>query len=472
MSQGEPPEGAVMLPLGTDDDAAPGLADAHAPTPAPAHAPQTPSFGQAPLPRTQRLSLLETLQRAHVRVAAASMGAVALVLLLAAVLALRTYATNHLELVARSIAYTVEAAVVFNDRQAIQEQLTAIAQRESLRDAELLDASGTVLARYTPQGGTAARDVPGIVGDQLAALLMPGTTVAPILDQGRTIGELRLHGDGSVFARFLATAVGGILLCLVLLGLGMRASSRRMRRDIVEPVEALIAMTHVARAQRVAAQRAPASRIAEFHQLGEDFNALLTEIESQQAQLAQENRSLTHLANHDSLTGLYNRAFFSRRLARILQDAQTQGSSIAVLYMDNDQFKGVNDRYGHAVGDLLLVEVAKRIRAQLREGDLVARLGGDEFAVLLAPVHHVRDAVRIADKITASMDTPLPARSERIVPSVSIGIAVYPLHGHSADQLLRAADRAMYQAKKTRRGTSHVFQDPPQTPTTNEIPEL
>lgn len=424
-----------------------------------------------PAPEEHRPSLLDTLQRAHLRVAAASMAAVAVALMLAAVFALRTYATNHLELVARSIAYTVEAAVVFNDRTAIQEQLTAIAQRESLRDAELRDAKGTVLARYSNATGTDASGLQGMVGEHLAAVLMPATTVAPILDQGRRIGEIRLHGDGAVFARFLVTAAGGIALCLLLLGLGMRMSSTRLRRDIVRPVEALIAMTHVARAQRVAAQRAPASRIAEFHQLGEDFNALLTEIESQQAQLAQENRSLSHLANHDSLTGLYNRAFFSRRLARILQDAQSQASSIAVLYMDNDHFKEVNDRFGHAVGDLLLVEVAKRIRAQLREGDLVARLGGDEFAVLLAPVHNVRDAVRIADKITESMTVPLPGRREHIVPSVSIGIAVYPWHGQSADQLLRAADRAMYHVKKTRRGSSHVFEDAIAT-TTSDSPEI
>lgn len=467
MRADRPPD-AGRTPDSPDEEAlAPRPADAQAPDlgdrmPA-VPAPASPSTAAA---QAQRQSLLQTLQRAHVRVATISMAAVAVALSLAAVFALRTYANNHLELVARSIAYTVEAAVVFNDHQAIQEQLNAIAQRESLRDATLLDSHGTVLAHYDHLPGTTTHRLPGIVGDHLASLLMPATTVAPILDRGRQIGEIQLHGDGSVFVRFLAMAIGGIVLCLLLLGLGMRVSSRRMQRDIVEPVRALIAMTHVARGHRAAAQRAPASQIAEFHQLGEDFNALLTEIEFQQAQLAQENRSLTHLANHDSLTGLYNRAFFSRRLARLLQDAQTQGTGIAVLYMDNDHFKEVNDRYGHAVGDLLLIEVAKRIRAQLREGDLVARLGGDEFAVLLAPVHDVRDAIRIADKITAAMAAPLPGQRERVVPSVSIGIAAYPRHGESADQLLRVADRAMYQAKKKRRGSSHVFERTRAAPTT------
>ncbi|CAN7351420.1 diguanylate cyclase [Pseudorhodoferax sp. LjRoot39] len=405
-----------------------------------------------------RRSLLQTLRRAHVRVASISMAAVGLALLLAAVLALRTYANNHLELVARSIAYSVEAAVVFNDRVAIMEQLAVIAQRESLREAELRDQAGHVLARYALADRQHADALLEAAGEPLGRLLMPAPTVAPVLDRGRQIGEVRLRGDGAVFARFLATAAAGIALCLVCAGLGLRLLSRRIQRDIVEPVDALIAMTHRARAQRGGMQRAPASQIAEFHALGEDFNALLTEIEMQQAQLAQENRSLTHLANHDSLTGLYNRAYFSRRLARILQDAQIQGGNIAVLYMDNDRFKEINDHYGHAVGDLLLIEVATRIRAQLREGDTVARLGGDEFAVLLAPVHHPQDALRIADKINAAVALPLSERHERIVPSVSIGIALYPEHGQTADQLLRAADRAMYEAKKSGRGTSRLFE--------------
>lgn len=420
--------------------------------------------GQPPAPGTDgaapvQRSLLQALRRAHVRVASISMAAVGLTLLFAAVLALRTYADNHLGLVARSIAYSVEAAVVFNDRVAMMEQLAVIAQRESLREALLLDHQGQTLAHYErPAPRPRAAWLEG-TGEVLGGLLMPEPAMAPVQDRGRTIGEVRLRGDGAVFARFLAMAAAGIALCLVLAGLGLRLLSRRIQRDIVEPVQALITMTHHARQQRGGPQRAPRSQIAEFNELGEDFNALLVEIEIQQAQLAQENRALTHLANHDSLTGLYNRAYFSRRLARILQDAQTQGSSIAVLYMDNDRFKQINDRYGHATGDLLLIEVAQRIRAQLREGDIVARLGGDEFAVLLAPVHHVRDAVRIADKINTAVAVPLPERHAEIVPSVSIGIALYPQHGHSADELLRAADRAMYEAKKNGRGRNQLFAD-------------
>ncbi len=380
----------------------------------------------------------------------------AVALSLAALLALRTYAMHNQELVARTIAYTVEAAVVFRDRSATQEQLALIAQRELLAHARVVDEAGRELARYVRP----ATDDPGVLrvlGDQLVALLMPDATRAPINYQQRRIGQVELRGDGAVFARFLAAGMAGLLLGMLAVAFGVRQWSRRIQRDILAPLHTLSAMTQLARTQRGSAHRAPPSPIAELHQLGEDFNALLDEVESHQNLLAQENRSLTQLAHHDSLTGLPNRAQFQRRLGRVLQDAEGQNSGIGVLYLDNDHFKQINDRHGHAVGDLLLMEVAQRVRSQLRESDLVARLGGDEFAVLLAPLHQTQDALRIAEKINAAVATPLPAPHQDIVPSVSIGVAIYPQHGRSAEQLLRAADLAMYAVKNGTRGGSHVF---------------
>lgn len=129
----------------------------------------------------------------------------------------------------------------------------------------------------------------------------------------------------------------------------------------------------------------------------------------------------------------------------------------AVVFLDSDRFKEINDRFGHAAGDAVLVAVANRVRAQLREEDLVARLGGDEFAVLLTPLHKTEDAERIADKIIASMEEPieLPGTNE-VLTSLSIGIAVYPDHGATPGTLLDVADGAMYQAKRLSRGAQHM----------------
>jgi diguanylate cyclase (GGDEF)-like protein len=201
----------------------------------------------------------------------------------------------------------------------------------------------------------------------------------------------------------------------------------------------------------------PPAAIAELDNLGNDFNALLDELESWQTHLQSENETLAHQASHDSLTGLPNRAFFEGRLIRALRNANKLNEQVAVLFLDSDRFKEINDGFGHAAGDAVLVAVANRVRAQLREDDLVARLGGDEFAVLLTPLHKIEDAEWIADKIITSMEVPIPLPgSIQVLTSLSIGIAVYPDHGATPGALLNAADAAMYQAKRLSRGAQHT----------------
>jgi len=150
---------------------------------------------------------------------------------------------------------------------------------------------------------------------------------------------------------------------------------------------------------------------------------------------------------------LPNRAFFEGRLNRTVRNAARQGDHLALLFLDSDHFKQINDSLGHAVGDEVLICVAERVRAQLREHDLVARLGGDEFAVILTPMQSREDAERIAEKIVASMKLPIQLDSgSSISTSVSVGIAYYPQDGTDPASLLNAADAAMYQAKRRRRG--------------------
>ncbi len=403
--------------------------------------------------QTVKPTLRSVIGRGHLILALVAVTLASVSLTLLGVLALRVYAEHNLHLIARSINYTVEAAVVFNDSAAATEALSLIASTEEVAQAEVFDANGKLLAQWIrPETSMLSR-----VELELAHALLEQPINQPILHQGRTVGSINLTGHGGSLLRFLLSGLAGILICTALSAWVALHLARRLLRGITGPLQSLAAVAHAARSERDFDRRVPPARIAELDSLGSDFNALLGEMEAWQSHLQSENETLAHQANHDSLTGLPNRAFFEGRLIRTLRSAAKAKEQVAVLYLDSDRFKEINDSFGHAAGDAVLVAVAERVRAQLREDDLVARLGGDEFAILLAPLHKVEDAQRIADKIIASMDLPIPVPGNtQVLTSLSIGIAIYPDHGATPGTLLNAADAAMYQAKRQSQGGQHT----------------
>ncbi len=161
---------------------------------------------------------------------------------------------------------------------------------------------------------------------------------------------------------------------------------------------------------------------------------------------AEAEAMLAQAASHDHLTGLANRNCFGQRLDRALQAAARGGSPFAVLCLDLDGFKSVNDSFGHEVGDGLLQQVSRRMRDTLREGDMLARMGGDEFAALLPGVDGAI-AARVAQRLLQSVGQPFEVAGHEVQVGVSIGIVVWPLDGATAEELLRHADAALYQAK-------------------------
>ncbi|MFM0514815.1 putative bifunctional diguanylate cyclase/phosphodiesterase [Paraburkholderia sp. RL17-373-BIF-A] len=173
--------------------------------------------------------------------------------------------------------------------------------------------------------------------------------------------------------------------------------------------------------------------------------------------LAEANQELTYLALHDNLTKLPNRVLLEDRLDRAIQSANRENSRFALMFMDLDGFKTVNDAYGHHIGDLLLVEVAQRIGLNVRSQDTIARVGGDEF-VLLAGVAEPADAATLADKVLRVIQEPFQVADRLLRISTSIGIAIYPGDGARQDDLLTNADAAMYHAKALGRNTYCFFE--------------
>ena len=156
---------------------------------------------------------------------------------------------------------------------------------------------------------------------------------------------------------------------------------------------------------------------------------------------------MSHLAQHDALTGLPNRLLLADRLDRGIAAAHRNVTSLAVLFIDVNRFKYINDSFGHAVGDRVLQSIARRLEAGVRKSDSVCRLGGDEFVVLLSEVACAADVAFSADKLLAALAAPHRIAGQDLYVTASVGIAVYPAHGADTESLVNEADFALLRAK-------------------------
>lgn len=170
-------------------------------------------------------------------------------------------------------------------------------------------------------------------------------------------------------------------------------------------------------------------------------------------------QKLNHLAHHDPLTGLPNRLLFIDRLSQRLIQAHRRGQVLAVMFLDLDRFKYINDTRGHSEGDKLLKSVAKRLTSCLREADTVARMGGDEFTIIISDISRPEDASIVAQKILAALSKPFTLNGEEMFISVSIGISLYPSDGIDVETMVKNADTAMYRAKDNGRNNYQFYTD-------------
>lgn len=195
-------------------------------------------------------------------------------------------------------------------------------------------------------------------------------------------------------------------------------------------------------------------RVAAFKIGGQDVHTIFINDISERKQAEERIR---HLATHDGLTGLPNRNLIMDRIVQAIKHARRANSSLALLYLDLDRFKVINDGFGHSFGDTVLQVAAKRLTALVREGDTVSRQGGDEFLILLTDLHHAADAYIAAEKVVKSLDRPIVVENRKVYLTGSIGVSVYPHDGETPDELIDNADVAMYRAKELGRNTYQFF---------------
>jgi diguanylate cyclase (GGDEF)-like protein len=163
---------------------------------------------------------------------------------------------------------------------------------------------------------------------------------------------------------------------------------------------------------------------------------------------------MSHLAQHDALTGLPNRLLLNDRLAEAIALAHRRGKPLAVLFLDVDRFKAINDSLGHLAADRILRSVATRLSGALRQSDTVCRYGGDEFVIVLPEIEHMDDAEFVATKLLRAVAEPHRVDAHDVTVTASVGVSLYPDHGRDAVTLIAHADAAMYDAKRAGLGAS------------------
>ncbi|AZI35562.1 hypothetical protein NT2_07_01550 [Caenibius tardaugens NBRC 16725] len=365
---------------------------------------------------------------------------------------IRYYFQSNLSLVARSISYTVEPAVVFEDMEAARDGIASVASMQGVRFVELRAPDGRLLANWFHSPSDTNTET-----TRVEQLFRIAHAVSPIRRDGQLIGTVHVAGDTSVLTNFLLYGGLSLLCCVVGALLAMRILTRQLVNGVIKPLQDIASVAHAVRQDRALERRVAPSGIAELDRFGHDFNALLNELEGWHVSLQDEKDKLQHDALHDPLTGLGNRAFFDHVINGMITDAPGKEAAFALLYLDLDHFKSINDQYGHIVGDAMLMAVGERLRKAIRPSDHAFRIGGDEFAVIVSALPDDDTLRAVASRIDESLSHAFDVNdTHTIAPSISIGHALYPRDAQSSPDLIRQADERMYQHKLKRRRFSSV----------------
>lgn len=361
------------------------------------------------------------------------------------------------------IAAEVSAALVFGDNTAIEKSLQSLNADPSITYLIVLNDQGKVAAQYVRQD---LPQKPSDIEQRLAQIRKRINTSIhkfslevsrPIIHDGEQLGIILLELDSSLFLKKLLVSFGIGIVILLFSMVGSYLLSRRLGQIVTYPLLSLTNIMEEVTSTKDYRLRAEVSDVTELARLAEGFNEMLVEISNRDDALLERQERLHRQANYDTLTGLPNRTLFNDRLAQALRRAERTKETLAVLFIDLDDFKLINDAHGHRVGDLLLEEVSRRLNKDTRADDTLARLGGDEFTIFLQGVKSAENALQVARKLLNALLNVFLLDDKQMYVSASFGIALFPDHGNSAEVLLKSADAAMYVAKQKGKNYIELF---------------
>jgi diguanylate cyclase (GGDEF)-like protein len=390
--------------------------------------------------RMRRISLISVI---------ITMTLIWLLLSIASVFTLQQYAQKNLEFTGITMSHSLEAALVFGDEAAASSVLTTLGQQGYFSEAEVLDRNKHLVAgwNWSPD------DTHSMFNGFLSRWLLPSPVTQPILHNGFYIGEIRLQAFDNLIGHYIVLSLLVLTVCIIFASAIAFLITRRLHNGIAEALQNITDVVHDVRTNRNFSRRVSDERIAEFHLFAQDFNSLLDEMEEWQLRLQAKNAQLLRTALHDPLTGLANRSAFRSNIATLMKETTSRASS-ALLFLDGDNFKCINDTWGHSAGDCVLIEIARRLMEFGAGHHLAYRIGGDEFAMILADVHLDAEVQRIASQLSQKFSKPIDLRNgSTATMTLSIGYALTWEHA-TTEGLLELADKNMYQVKNRRSQSS------------------
>ena len=377
-------------------------------------------------------------------------------------------------------AYTLSTVLVenlnsellFDDAKTAKGALSILRSFPDVSHAAIYNKSGRLFASFTSNNNTinpALNFDPSRYGnnvqfgDRSKSLTLPILGAAPDREQ---VGTFAIHMDLSEAYKSLFQKIGIVLLVGLFILAVISILLTKLQESITLP---LLALTKVMRRVSEKADfsaRADASGEDEIGQLARVFNQMIEELSNREYSLHEElkerrniEEKLSEIAHFDPVTALPNRHSFDNQIDRVLLNHKYELEKFALMYVDLDNFKYINDTFGHHLGDLLLARIGERMRTSLRQADYVARLGGDEFVIIMSDFTNDSQISEVANKLLTAMQAPFTVEGREVFISASIGISICPTHGKDSETLKRHADAAMYLAKNLGKNNFQFYQD-------------